>query len=455
MNIFENDEKSLLIDFHSSILFDKRLYYYDIIGSIAHAKGLYKAKILNKEELEKVEKGLSDLLFDIENGKVEFEVKYEDIHMNIEKLLINKIGDLAKKLHTGRSRNDQVALDIKLYLKKELNDIKHLLLDLEKTIIFIAKNNIYTYMPSFTHLQKAQATTFAHYILSYAEMFKRDIKKILNILEILDESPLGSAALCGSTYDINRNYVADILGFKGISQNTIDAVSDRDHVIDSIYICSLIIMHLSRFCEEIIIFASNEYQYIELSDKFSTGSSIMPQKKNPDAAELIRGKSGRVFGNLMAIFTVLKSLPLAYNKDLQEDKELVFDSIDTIKVCLSVFIPMIETMSINKEKMKESCETGYICATDMADYLVSKGLEFRNAYIVINNIVNYAISKKISLEEIKLEKLQEYSDLIDEDIYNWIKLENMVNRRVTKGSPKDSNVLEHIKDLEIYIYSIN
>lgn len=339
------------------------------MGSIAHVRGLGKQGIISNEEAKLIEKTLRDILKDIEDGKIQFSIEYEDIHMNIEKILIDRIGDTGKKLHTGRSRNDQVAVDMKLFTKDEVVKVQALLLDLLEVITSIAKENISTYMPGFTHLQKAQPVSFAHYILAYAEMFRRDYIRLSNAINLADTSPLGSAALAGTTYPLDRGFTASLLGFSAPTWNSMDSVSDRDYLIEIMNAFSLIMVHLSRFCEEIIIFSSNDYGYIELSDSFSTGSSIMPQKKNPDAAELIRGKSGRVFGDLMALLTTMKGIPLAYNKDMQEDKENFFDALDTVKGCLNVFIGMLHTLTVKKDKMLLAASQGFINATDVADFL--------------------------------------------------------------------------------------
>ena len=346
---FKEKASHLILDFHSSINFDKRLYKYDIMGSIAHVRGLGKQEIIPAADCELIEKTLREILTDIEDGKITFSIEYEDIHMNIEKILIDRIGNVGKKLHTGRSRNDQVALDMKLFTKEEIVKVQAQLLDLLEIINGIAKENISTYMPGFTHLQKAQPVSFSHYILAYAEMFRRDFIRLKNAAALADTSPLGSAALAGTTYPLDRNFTSSILGFSSPTWNSMDSVSDRDYLIEIMNAFALIMVHLSRFCEEIIIYSSNDFGYIELSDSFSTGSSIMPQKKNPDAAELIRGKSGRVFGDLMALLTTMKGIPLAYNKDMQEDKENFFDSLDTVKGCLAVFNGMIHTMTIKKK----------------------------------------------------------------------------------------------------------
>ena len=444
-----------MLHFHSSISFDKRLATEDIIGSMAHVKGLVKQGILTQEEGEKIEKGLADILEEIKNNKFIFCEEYEDIHMNIEKELINRIGEVAKKLHTGRSRNDQVAVDMKLFVKKELKEVKKLLKELIVTILKLAKNNLVTYMPAFTHLQKAQVTTFSHYLMAYVEMFYRDICRLENTIELLNSCPLGAAALTGTTHNLDRDFVSELLGFDFPTRNSLDSVSDRDYIADSIHDFSLIMVHLSRFCEEIILFSSQDYGYIEVSDSFSTGSSIMPQKKNPDAAELIRGKSGRVFGNLISILTVLKGLSLAYNKDLQEDKESFFEALDTTKSCIVVFTGMIDEIIIKNKKMEEACYNGYIEATDIADYLSKKGMAFRDAYAVVGKMVKDAIASKSIFPKWPISEYKKYSELFDEDIFEAITLEKMVESRTTIGSPKKANVEKHISEIEEKIKNIN
>lgn len=448
---FKQKADDLLLDFHSSISFDKRLYKYDILGSIAHVECLNKANIITKEEMKKIKEGLKAILEEIEEGKITFSSEYEDIHMNIEKLLLDKIGDTAKKLHTARSRNDQVALDMKMYVKDETKNVQKLLINIIKTINNIAIENTETYMPGFTHLQKAQPVTFAHYMMAYSEMFKRDYKKLDNAYDLMNTSPLGSLALAGTTYKIDRDYTAKILGFDSPTQNSMDSVSDRDYIIDTICIFATIMMHLSRLSEEIILFSSNDFNFIELSDSFSTGSSIMPQKKNPDAAELVRGKTGRVYGNLMAILTTMKAIPLAYNKDMQEDKESFFDSLDTVKASLEVFIGMLDTMKIKKDKLLKSCYNGFINATDLADYLVSKSLSFRDAYKLSGNIVADCIEKNITLDNITIEDYKKYSDLFEKDVYEKLNIKNCVEKRDSFGGPSKKSVLNHINNTKSFI----
>lgn len=445
---FSKDINPQMLHFHSSISFDKRLASEDIQGSIAHVKGLVKQQILSKDEGEKIEKTLVEILDEIKNNKFEFCEEYEDIHMNIEKELISRIGEVGKKLHTGRSRNDQVAVDMKMFVRKELEEVEGLLKELIEILLKLAKENLTTYMPAFTHLQKAQVTTFSHYLMAYVEMFYRDICRLKNTRKLLNSCPLGAAALTGTTHNLDRKYVSDLLGFDFPTRNSLDSVSDRDYIADGIHDFSMIMMHLSRFCEEIILFSSQDYGYVEVSDDFSTGSSIMPQKKNPDAAELIRGKSGRVFGNLISILTVLKGLSLAYNKDLQEDKEAFFEALDTTKSCIMVFSGMIEEIIVKKERMKEACYNGYIEATDIADYLAKKGLPFREAYGVVGKMVKDAIANKTIFPKWPISEYKKYSELFESDIFDMITLEKMVESRTPVGSPKKSNVEGHIQEIE-------
>ena len=365
---FQKETDKLVEDFHSSISFDQRLYRQDIRGSQAHARMLGKTGIISEKEAEQIIQGLEEILAHIEEGRLEFEVGAEDIHMNIEKVLIDRIGQVGKKLHTARSRNDQVALDTRLYLKEEIRSIQSLLINLQETLLRLSREHLDTIMPGYTHLQKAQPITYAHYLMAYFQMFKRDWERLEDCYGRTDVLPLGSGALAGTTFPIDRQMVAEELGFAAISENSLDAVSDRDYVIEFIAAVSLLMMHLSRFCEEIILWSSDEFRFLELDDAYSTGSSIMPQKKNPDVAELIRGKTGRVYGHLMALLTVLKSLPLAYNKDLQEDKEALFDTVDTAKKCLLIFTPMLKSLKVNRDRMLEAARSGFTNATDMADY---------------------------------------------------------------------------------------
>ena len=432
---FTKETDQLVYNFNASISFDQKFYRQDIEGSIAHATMLGEAGIITKEESEKIVEGLRGILEDIEAGRLLITSEYEDIHSFVESNLIDRIGDTGKKLHTGRSRNDQVALDMRLYVRDEIKDIKVLLVDLMKTLHKLMKENLDTYMPGFTHLQKAQPVTFAHHTGAYMEMFKRDYSRMNDIYDRMNYCPLGAGALAGTTYPLNRELTASLLEFNGPTLNSMDSVSDRDYVIELLSALATISMHLSRFSEEIIIWNSNEYQFVELDDAYSTGSSIMPQKKNPDIAELVRGKTGRVYGALISIMTSMKGIPLAYNKDMQEDKELTFDAIDTVKGCISLFNGMISTMQINKEAMKKSAMNGFTNATDAADYLVKKGVPFRDAHGIIGNLVLYAIDTKKSLEELSINEFKQICDVFDDDIYEAISLETCVGKRNTIGAP--------------------
>ena len=448
---FKEKASDLILDFHSSINFDKRLHRYDIMGSIAHVRGLGKQNIISKEDAKLIEKTLRDILTEIEKGEIKFSIEYEDIHMNIEKILTDRIGDIGKKLHTGRSRNDQVALDMKLFTKDEVKKVQSYILELIEILNNTAKENIKTYMPGFTHLQKAQPITFAHYLLAYVEMFKRDYIRLENAFNLMNTSPLGSAALAGTSYPLDREFTSSILGFNHPTWNSIDGVSDRDYLVEIMNCFSLIMVHLSRFSEEIILFCSNDFGYIELSDAFSTGSSIMPQKKNPDAAELIRGKSGRVFGDLMGFLTALKGIPLAYNKDMQEDKEAFFDAVDTVKGCFTVFNGMVKTMKPKKERMLKACHNGFINATDVADYLTEKGISFRNAYKITGAMVAYCIDNKKSLDEMTIEEYKNFSQLFEKNIYEEIAIEKCVEKRTTLGGPAELSVKAHIENVDSFI----
>ena len=429
----QTDEK--VDDFNSSIRFDSRMYAQDIRGSQAHAEMLGRQGIIPKEDAELIVKTLGEILADIEDGKVEFHIDAEDIHMNIETILISRIGDVGKRLHTGRSRNDQVALDDRLYLRDEADGMRGMLTDLQKVILKLAEENLTTIMPGYTHLQKAQPITFAHHIMAYFEMFSRDLSRLADWRRRMNVMPLGSGALAGTTYPLDREFVAKRLGFDSITQNSIDGVSDRDFVCELAFVLSMIMVHLSRFSEEIILWNSNEFGFIDLDDAYSTGSSIMPQKKNPDVAELARGKSGRVFGSLMGLLTMLKGLPLAYNKDMQEDKEQIFDALDTVKMCLPVFCGMLSTMKIRKERMLSGAKGGFTNATDVADYLVKKGLPFRDAHAVVGKMVAYCLDRGAALDELTTEEYKEFSQLFDNDVYTEISLETCVNQRKIPGGP--------------------
>lgn len=437
--------------FHSSISFDKRMYKQDIMGSIAHSKMLGKQNIISKEDSELIQKTLLEILKDIEDGKIVFEEKAEDIHMNIETILISRIGDVGKRLHTGRSRNDQVALDIRMYLKEEIIDIKLLIKDLQTVLLSLAKENIDTIMPGYTHLQKAQPVTLAHHLLAYFEMFKRDYERLSDCYKRTNIMPLGSGALASTTYDLDRNFVANELNFDEITQNSMDGVSDRDFCIELASDLSIIMMHLSRFCEEIILWSTNEFQFIELDDAYSTGSSIMPQKKNPDMAELIRGKTGRVYGSLISLLTVMKGLPLAYNKDMQEDKEAIFNSVDTVKMCLPVFTSMIKTMNIKKDALYNAAKGGFTNATDAADWLVKKGVPFRDAHAIVGKLVAHCLAENKALEDIKLSEFKHISDVFDESVYEAIDTKKCVQTRNVYGGPSNQCTAKTIAANQKYL----
>jgi len=441
-------------DFHSSIRFDARMYRQDIKGSIAHAKMLGKCGVIDVSEAEKIIDGLKEILTDIENGKLEFMIDAEDIHMNVETMLIEKIGDTGKRLHTGRSRNDQVALDIRMYLKDEICEIKDMLVSLEKALLNLAKEHLDTIMPGYTHLQKAQPITLSHHLMAYFEMFKRDITRLEDTYKRTNVMPLGSGALAATTYPLDRQFVADELGFSSVTLNSIDGVSDRDFVIELAGAISICMMHLSRFCEELILWNSNEFSFVEMDDSCSTGSSIMPQKKNPDVAELIRGKSGRVYGDLVSILTTMKGIPLAYNKDMQEDKECIFDAVDTVKLCLPVFEKMIVSMKVSKENMLKGAGQGFTNATDAADYLVKKGMPFREAHEVIGKMVLYAIQNSKALSDFTMEEFKNCSDIIEEDIYEAISLETCVKDRKIIGGPAKEAVMHSINEGEKFIANL-
>lgn len=432
-------------DFNSSIHFDSRMYKQDITGSMVHAMMLSRQGIITKDEYADILNGLSGILEDIENGSLTIDMEAEDIHMFIESELTKRIGDNGKKLHTARSRNDQVALDIRLYLRDECENIFGLLLKLIEVIRDKAEENQDAIMPGYTHLQRAQPITFAHHLLAYAMMFKRDFERIKDAVDRMNYCPIGSCALAGTTYNTDRAFEAERLGFNGIMMNSIDGVSDRDFCIELMSCFATIMMHLSRFSEEIILWSSWEFKFVELDDSFTTGSSIMPQKKNPDMAELVRGKTGRVYGDLMALLTTLKGLPLAYNKDMQEDKEAIFDSVDTVKKCLSIFAPMVATMNVLKDNMYSAAQKGFINATDLADYLVKRGMPFRTAYKHVGTLVGYCIENSTVLEDLPIEKYKEYSELFDTDLYNEISLETCVAKRISAGSTGYESVKKQIE----------
>ena len=435
-------------DFNSSIRFDCRMYEEDITGSIVHARMLARQGIISAEDRDKIEGGLLSVMSDIKSGKLPFDPNAEDIHMFVEAELTARIGEAGKRLHTARSRNDQVALDLKMYLKKQTVQIAKLLLELEQTVTDIAKKHTRTVMPGYTHLQRAQPITFAHHLCAYAEMFLRDVKKLKNAAENMDECPLGSCALAGTTYKTDRMYTAKKLGFDRPTGNSLDGVSDRDFVIELAAVISLIMTHLSRLSEEIIMWCSWEFKFVELDDAYATGSSIMPQKKNPDVTELIRGKAGRVFGDLTALLTMMKGLPLAYDKDMQEDKEAIFDAVDTVKLCLTTVIPMLATMKVNEKNMAEAGKKGFINATDMADYLVKKGMPFRTAYKITGTLVAECVKENIGLEELPLERLKKASELFDKDVYTAVDLMTCVTRRESEGGPAPEAVDRELAALQ-------
>lgn len=452
---FTKSTSSFVDHFHSSISFDKRMYREDILGSCAHADMLGKQGIIPKEDAELIHKTLLEILDDIEKGEVVFDEKAEDIHMNVETILISRIGDVGKRLHTGRSRNDQVALDIRMYVKEEITEIKAQIKKLLTVLNKTAAENVDTIMPGYTHLQNAQPVTLAHHVLAYAEMFKRDYDRLCDTYRRTNVMPLGSGALAATTYPLDRQAVCEALGFESITLNSMDGVSDRDFAIELLADLSMLMMHLSRFCEEIVLWSSQQFRFIELDDSYSTGSSIMPQKKNPDMAELIRGKTGRVYGDLMGLLTVMKGLPLAYNKDMQEDKEGVFDAIDTIKMCLPVFTAMLDTMTVRKENMYNAAKGGFMNATDAADWLVKNGVPFRDAHAIIGQLVLYCINNNKSLDELTLEEYKAVSDVFDESIFEAISLEKCVNARIVDGGPSKQYIEKLIKFNEDFINELD
>lgn len=443
---FEKATDGLTDDFNSSIRFDQRMYEEDILGSIAHAKMLGKQNIIPQKDSDKIVSALGQILEDIKAGKVEFSIEAEDIHMNIETILTERIGDAGKRLHTGRSRNDQVALDIRMYLRREQGEISALLVSLEQTLLTLAEANLDTIMPGYTHLQRAQPVTLAHYLMAYFEMFLRDLSRLSDWRKRMNVMPLGSGALAGTTYPLDRDFVAKELGFDTITRNSLDGVSDRDFVIELAFCLSEIMMHLSRFSEEIILWNSHEFSFVEMDDAYSTGSSIMPQKKNPDIAELVRGKCGRVYGDLTSLLVTMKSLPLAYNKDMQEDKEPIFDAVDTLKMCLPIFTAMISTMKVKKQNMLSAAKGGFTNATDVADYLVRKGLPFRDAHAVVGKMVSYALNHNKDLDQFTMNEFKECSELFDSGIYEAISMETCVNARNIPGGPAKGQVLSAIAE---------
>ena len=448
---FQKETDTLVNDFNSSIQFDARLYKQDIAGSIAHAQMLGKQGIIEEHEVEAIVDGLKAILADIEADKVEFSVDNEDIHMNIETLLTQRIGDAGKRLHTARSRNDQVAVDTRLYVKQEIPVIIDQILNLEQVLVERAKEHTDTVMPGYTHLQRAQPTTFGHYMMAYANMFKRDVTRLEDCLERLDECPLGAGALATTTYDIDRFQTAQALGFKKPTDNSMDSVSDRDYAIELLSSLSILMMHLSRFSEEIILWCSWEFKFVDLDDAYSTGSSIMPQKKNPDVAELVRGKTGRVYGDLITLLTMMKGLPLAYNKDMQEDKEPVFDTIDTVELCLPVFTAMIDTLTVNRANMRAAANGGFISATDCADYLAKKGMPFREAYGIVGKLVGHCVDTGHSLETLPLEEYQKVSPYFEADVYDALSLETCVNGRKVYGGPAPEAVKVQIENMKQFV----
>lgn len=452
---FTKETDQLVHNFNASIGFDQKFYKQDIEGSIAHVTMLAKQGILTDQEKTTIVDGLNSIKEDIANGTLEIDGTHEDIHSFVEAHLIERIGDTGKKLHTGRSRNDQVALDMKLYTRDEVVAVDELLATLLQELHNIMKENLDTYMPGFTHLQKAQPITLAHHMGAYFEMFKRDRSRLADIYKRMNLSPIGSGALAGTTYPLDRAYTASLLGFDGPTLNSMDSVSDRDYLIEFLSAMSTIMMHLSRFCEEIIIWNSNEYQFVEIDDGYSTGSSIMPQKKNPDIAELVRGKTGRVYGALVSLLTTMKSLPLAYNKDMQEDKELTFDAIDTVKGCIALFTGMLSTLEFKKDNMNKSARNGFTNATDAADYLVNHGMPFRDAHGIVGQLVLFCIDKNIALDDMTLEEYKSISPVFEEDIYEAISMETCVKKRNTIGAPGQEAMKEVLAQNEAYLASTN
>ena len=448
---FTKETDQLVYNFNASISFDQKFYKQDIEGSIAHVTMLAKQGILTEQERDDIVRTLKEIRDEVESGKLEITSEYEDIHSFVKANLIDRLGDTGKKLHTGRSRNDQVALDMRLYTRDELLHTDDLLKELLETILKIMEANTETIMPGFTHLQKAQPITLAHHMGAYFEMFKRDRLRLHDIYERMNYCPLGSGALAGTTYPLDREYTAELLGFYGPTLNSMDGVSDRDYLIEFLSACATIMMHLSRFSEEIIIWNSNEYQFVEIDDAYSTGSSIMPQKKNPDIAELVRGKTGRVYGALMSLLTTMKGIPLAYNKDMQEDKELSFDAMDTVKGCIALFTGMLATMKFNKGKMRLSANNGFTNATDAADYLVKHGVPFRDAHGIIGKIVLYCIERGIAIDDMSLDELKAICPVFEEDIYEEISMETCVNNRLTIGAPGKAAMEKVIKAEKAYL----
>jgi argininosuccinate lyase len=448
---FESDTDALVDALNASVTFDKRLYKEDIAGSMAHARMLGDRGIIEKDDADRIISALEEIRADIDAGNFEFKLADEDIHMSIEAELTRRIGDAGKRLHTARSRNDQVALDFRLHLKNEIKEIIGMELDLLSVLCDIAEKNTGTILPAYTHLQRAQPTTFAHYMMAYASMLRRDVTRLEDCLARMDESPLGSGALTGTTYPIDRRQVAEALGFARITENSLDGVSDRDYAIELLSDLSILMMHLSRIAEEVILWCSWEFKFVELSDAYATGSSIMPQKKNPDIAELVRGKTGRVYGSLMGLLTVMKALPLAYNKDMQEDKEQVFDAVDTVKKVLPVFTAMLATMTVKPENMRRAASEGFINATDCADYLVKKGLPFRDAYTILGKLVRRCMETGKTLETLPLDEYKSFSPLFDDDVYEAVKLETCVELRNVPGGPSSTSVAAQLDSVRAFL----
>lgn len=441
---FTKELDSKINDFNSSISFDHVMYQEDIRGSMAHAKMLGETGIIDKKEAQAIIEGLKGILADLQAGTLLFDPNAEDIHMFVEEVLTQRIGDTGKRLHTARSRNDQVALDIKMYLKNQMQQIQATVVQLIEAVIAKAEENLYTVMPGYTHLQIAQPVTFAHHLMAYCQMFLRDLSRLKDCCARTDTMPLGSGALASTTYPIDREMVAKELGFGAITANSMDGVSDRDYCMELASVLSILMVHLSRFCEEIILWCSSEFKFIELDDGFATGSSIMPQKKNPDIAELIRGKTGRIFGNLTTLLTMMKGIPLAYDKDMQEDKQAIFDSIETVQLCMGAFIPMLQTMAVNKENMEKAAQKGFINATDCADYLVKHGMPFREAHHISGSLVHLCIEKNCTLDQLPLEEYQAKSPLFQEDIYEAISIATCVAQRKVAGGPAPEAVMAQI-----------
>ena len=448
---FTKNTDQLVYEFNASIRFDRRLLPQDIRGSMAHVRMLQKQKILTEHEAQEIHTALEQILEDVQNGRLDVSDEYEDVHSFVEAVLTERIGDAGKKLHTGRSRNDQVATDMKLYIREEIDRLDGLLYTLLDTIEKIIEENTGTYMPGFTHLQKAQPVTAAHHFGAYFEMFRRDRDRLADIRRRMNTCPLGSGALAGTTYPLDRSYTAELLGFDGPSANSMDGVSDRDYLLETLFALAVIQMHMSRSCEEICIWNSDDYRYVEIDDSYSTGSSIMPQKKNPDIAELVRGKTGRVYGALIQMLTTMKGLPLAYNKDMQEDKELSFDAIDTVSACLRLYTGMLATMRFRQEVLRRAATQGFTNATDAADYLVGKGVPFRDAHAVIGNMVLACLEKGCAIDDLTLEEMKHFSEAFDEDIYEALKLETCADRRNTTGGPGTEAIQEMIQRNRDYL----